>query len=119
MTVDEWLIVLVPGITFDGGAVSALSTQCAALYDMEAAEAAGYDTSYLTALYVVAHLAPALVEGVTGNLRTVSSRKEGKVSVTFTKESQKAGWKGTTWGQEFLDAMRKLSGGGGVVGHAD
>ncbi|HEE0093340.1 TPA: DUF4054 domain-containing protein [Citrobacter braakii] len=118
MTVNDWLAILLPGITLDGGAISALSSQCERLYDLQAAAAYGYDTERLKALYVAANLAPVAVEGISASVRGVASRREGKVAMTFTAAAQKAGWQGTQWGEEFLDAMSNLSGGCIVIGHA-
>lgn len=35
MTVNDWLAILLPGVSLDEGAVSALSSQCERLYDLE------------------------------------------------------------------------------------
>lgn len=118
MTVNDWLAILLPGVKLDEGAISALSSQCARLYDLRAAADYGYDVERLIALYVAANLAPVQIEGLSSSVRGVASRREGKVSVTYTNAAQKAGWEGTDWGNEFLDAMGVVSGGGGVVGHA-
>lgn len=119
MTVDEWLAILLPGITLDKGAVSALSNQCKRLYDLQAAAEYGYESERLVALYVAANLAPIAIEGLSASVRGVASRKEGKVAISYTASAQKAGWQGTDWGREFLDAMSDLSGGCIIVGHAD
>lgn len=116
MTVNKWLAVLLPGVSLNEGAVSALSSQCRRLYNLSGAGADGYDVERLIALYVLANLAPSAVEGSSASVRGVASRREGKVSVTYTQTAQKAGWEGTTWGQEFLAAMPS---GGCVIGHAD
>lgn len=118
MTVKEWLAILLPGISLDEGAISALSSQCERLYGLRAAAEYGYDTDRLKALYVAANLAPIAVEGISASVRGVASRREGKVAITYTESAQKAGWEGTQWGQEFLDAMGNLSGGCIVIGHA-
>ncbi len=118
MTVNEWLAILLPGVSLDGGAISALSSQCERLYDLRAAAEYGYDTDRLKALYVAANLAPVAVEGISASVRGVASRREGKVAMTFTDAAQKAGWEGTQWGQEFLAAMGNLTGGCIVIGHA-
>ncbi|ECC6312117.1 DUF4054 domain-containing protein [Salmonella enterica] len=119
MTVNDWLAILLPGVSLDEGAVSALSSQCERLYDLRAAAGYGYDIERLKALYVAANLAPIAVEGLSTSVRGVASRREGKVSVTFADSAQKAGWQGTQWGQEFLDAVGSLSGGCILIGHAD
>lgn len=116
MTVDEWLNTLLPGITLDKGAVSALSSQCGRLYDLQAAEVDGYDVMRLIALYVAANLGPITVEGISASVRGVASRREGKVAINYTAEGQKAGWKGTQWGREFLEAVS--SGNCILIGHA-
>lgn len=118
MTVNDWLAILLPGVSLDKGAVSALSSQCERLYDLRAAADYGYDVERLKALYVAANLAPIAVEGISASVRGVASRREGKVSVSYTEAAQKAGWQGTQWGQEFLDAMASLSGGCILIGHA-
>ncbi|ECD3750913.1 DUF4054 domain-containing protein [Salmonella enterica subsp. enterica serovar Orion] len=118
MTVNDWLAILLPGLSLDEGAISALSSQCERLYDLRAAADYGYDVERLKALYVAANLAPIAVEGLSASVRGVASRREGKVSVTFTDSAQKTGWQGTQWGQEFLDAMGSLSGGSILIGHA-
>lgn len=105
MTVNDWLAILLPGVSLDEGAISALSSQCERLYELRAAAGYGYDIERLKALYVAANLAPIAVEGLSASVRGVASRREGKVSVTFTDSAQKAGWQGTQWGQEFLDAV--------------
>lgn len=121
MTVAQWLAVILQGITLDQGAISALSLECTRRYDLNAAAAAGYDTNRLIALYVAAHLAPAKVLGVSKSGKALKSRREGKVSETFATESTtKAGWEGTTWGQEFKDAIDDSGSGVGLmIGHAD
>ena len=118
MTVNEWLAILLPGVSLDGGAISALSSQCERLYELRAAAEYGYDTDRLIALYVAANLAPIAVEGISASVRGVASRREGKVAITYTESAQKAGWEGTQWGQEFMAAMGNLSGGCIVIGHA-
>ncbi|ELO3585135.1 DUF4054 domain-containing protein [Salmonella enterica] len=119
MTVNDWLAILLPGLALDEGAISALSSQCERLYDLRAAADYGYDVERLKALYVAANLAPIAVEGISASVRGVTSRREGKVAMTFTESAQKAGWQGTTWGEEFSDAIGSLSGGCILVGHAD
>ncbi|BBR58937.1 DUF4054 domain-containing protein [Klebsiella sp. WP4-W18-ESBL-05] len=118
MTVNDWLAILLPGVSLNQGAISALSSECMRRYDLRAAGEDGYDIERLKALYVAANLAPIAVEGISASVRGISSRREGKVSMTYTEAAQKAGWKGTQWGQEFLDAIGSLSGGCIVVGHA-
>ncbi|HIC8437269.1 TPA: DUF4054 domain-containing protein [Citrobacter braakii] len=118
MTVDEWLAVILPGVSLNEGAISALSSQCERLYDLSEAAAFGYDRERLKALYVAANLAPVVVEGISASVRAVASRREGKVATTYADKAQKAGWEGTSWGEEFSDAMGSVSGGGGIVGHA-
>jgi len=118
MTVNDWLAILLPGVSLDEGAISALSSQCGRLYDLRAAGEYGYDVERLKALYVAANLAPIAVEGISASVRGVASRREGKVAITFTSAAQKSGWEGTQWGQEFLEAIRKLTGGCVVIGHA-
>lgn len=118
MTVGDWLAILLPGLSLDEGAISALSSQCERLYDLRAAGEYGYDIERLKALYVAANLAPIAIEGISASVRGVASRREGKVAMTFTEAAQKGGWEGTKWGEEFLDAVGNLSGGCIVIGHA-
>lgn len=118
MTVNDWLAILLPGVTLDEGAISAISSKCERLYNLRAAAEYGYDIECLKALYVAANLAPIAVEGISASVRGVASRREGKVAVTFTDAAQKSGWQGTQWGQEFLDAMGDLTGGCILIGHA-
>ena len=47
MTVNDWLAILLPGVTLDEGAISALSSQCERLYNLRAAAEYGYDIERL------------------------------------------------------------------------
>ncbi|EHY6614034.1 hypothetical protein REL88_002190 [Salmonella enterica] len=59
MTVNDWLAILLPGVSLDEGAVSALSSQCERLYDLRAAAGYGYDIERLKALYLRCFRNPA------------------------------------------------------------
>lgn len=49
MTVNDWLAILLPGVTLDEGAISDLSSQCERLYNLRAAAEYGYDIDRLKA----------------------------------------------------------------------
>ncbi|WFZ22214.1 DUF4054 domain-containing protein [Citrobacter portucalensis] len=119
-TVKEWLVILLPGYTVDEGAICALSSLCARVYDLQAAVEDGYEETYLLALYIAANQGYT-IEGNSGSIRPVASKKEGKVSQSYATGkggSVKAGWKGTTFGIEFLDIMSASRGGGILLGSA-
>jgi hypothetical protein len=119
-TVEGWLAILLPGYTVDEGAISALSSLCARVYDLQAAVDDGYEETYLLALYIAANQVYA-IEGSSGSIRPVTSKKEGKVSVSYGTDkggATQGGWKGTTFGQEFLDIMRISRGGAMLLGSA-
>ncbi|MGK0743570.1 DUF4054 domain-containing protein [Yokenella regensburgei] len=119
-TVKAWLAILLPGYTVDEGAISALSTLCARVYDLQAAVSDGYEENYLLALYIAANQGYA-IEGYNASIRPVTGRREGKVSMNYASSksgSVKAGWKGTTFGQEFLDIIRTSRGGAMLLGSA-
>lgn len=121
MTVQQWLAVLLPGVTLDTGAISALIIECSQVYDLNAAAAAGYDKNKLLAMYVAAWLAPVAIGGVASTVKTLKSKKEGKVTETYgTEDTKKPAWESTTWGAAFSDIMDSLGGGGGIIiGHAE
>lgn len=102
MTVNDWLAILLPGVSLDEGAISALSSQCERLYDLRAAAEYGYDRERLIALYVAANLAPIAVEGISASVRGVASRREGKVAMTFTTAAQRLVGKVRSGGRSFL-----------------
>lgn len=119
-TVEEWLDILLPGFTVSEGAIRALSALCIRVYDLDAAVDDGYEETYLLALYIAANQVYA-IEGASGSIRPVTGKKEGKVSITYgtgkTGVTQ-SGWKGTSYGEEFLNIIRISRGGTGLVGHA-
>lgn len=120
-TVKDWLAILLPDFTVSEGAISALSALCARVYDLPAAVEDGYEETYLLALYIAANQFYA-VEGASGSMRPLAGKKEGKVSHTYATGKDgnvKAGWKGTSFGQEFNQIMRTSRGGTGLVGHAE
>lgn len=119
-TVKEWLAILLPGYTVDEGAISALSPMCERVYDLQEAVKDGYEETYLIALYIAANQGYT-IEGYSGSVRPVASKREGKVSQSYaTGKGGKvlAGWKGTTFGQEFLDIIRTSRGGAILLGSA-
>ncbi|WP_223271333.1 DUF4054 domain-containing protein [Buttiauxella sp. B2] len=119
-TIKEWLAILLPGYIVDEGAISALSSLCASVYDLQAAVEDGYELNYLLALYIAANQYYA-IEGNSGSMRPVVSKREGKVSQSYATGkggSVKAGWKGTTYGQEFLDIVSESRGGAMLLGSA-
>lgn len=119
-TVKEWLDILLPDFTVKEGAISALSTLCAQVYDLQAAVDDGYEESYLLALYIAANQIYT-IEGASGSIRPVASKKEGKVSQNYGVDKNGAtpsGWKGTSQGKEFLSIIRVSRGGTGLIGHA-
>ncbi|HEY3591931.1 MAG TPA: DUF4054 domain-containing protein [Buttiauxella sp.] len=119
-TIKEWLAILLPGYIVDEGAISALSSLCIKVYDLQAAVNDGYELNYLLALYIAANQSYA-IEGNTGSIRAVSGRREGKVSVTYAtgkNGSVRAGWKGTSFGIDFLDIMKASRGGAMLLGSA-
>lgn len=116
-TIKDWLAILLPGYEVQEGAISALSSQCEKVYQLNADEIDGYEKTYLQALYILAHQGTA-IDGVNG-IRAASSRREGKVSTSYATGKNgtvKAGWKGTTFGIEFLDIVG--AGGGALLGSA-
>ena len=120
-TVNEWLAILLPGYTVEEGAISALSSLCASVYDLQAAVQDGYEENYLLALYIAANQVYA-IEGYSGSIRPVASRKEGKVSISYgggKGGSVKVGWKGSTFGEQFLDIMSASRGGAILLGRAE
>lgn len=119
-TVKEWLAVLLPDFTVSEGAVSALSSLCARVYDLPAAVEDGYEETYLLALYIAANQVYA-IEGSSGSMRPVSGRKEGKVSITYgtgKNGETVSGWQGTSFGRDFLKIMRTSRGGAVLLGSA-
>ncbi|MGN7914738.1 DUF4054 domain-containing protein [Enterobacter sp. 22466] len=119
-TVKEWLAILLPGYTVDEGAFSALSSLCASVYDLQAAVDDGYEETYLLALYIAANQVYA-IEGYSGSIRPVVSKREGKVSQSYGTGkggSVKAGWEGTTFGEQFLDIISASRGGAILLGSA-
>lgn len=119
-TVKEWLDILLPDFTVKEGAISALSTLCQQVYDLQAAVDDGYEESYLLALYIAANQVYT-IEGASGSIRPVASKKEGKVSQTYGTGKNGvtlSGWEGTTYGQQFKQIIRISRGGTGLVGHA-
>lgn len=119
-TVKEWLAILLPGYTVDEGAISALSSLCAKVYDLPAAVDDGYEETYLLALYIAANQVYA-IEGYNGSIRPVASKREGKVSQTYATGKNgtvKGGWKGTSFGEEFLSIIRISRGGAMLLGSA-
>ena len=120
-TVNEWLAILLPGYTVEEGAISALSSLCASVYDLQAAVQDGYEENYLLALYIAANQVYA-IEGYNGSIRPVASRKEGKVSISYgggKGGGVKVGWKGSTFGEQFLDIMSASRGGAILLGRAE
>lgn len=122
-TYQQWLSnVILKGITLDEVAICDLATECQRRYDLNAAQDAGFNRERLIALYVAAHLAPAQVLGISASGKKLKSRREGKVSETFVDETKSTGaaWEGTTWGQEFKEAMDEIGYSGGMmIAHAD
>lgn len=119
-TVKEWLAILLPGYTVDEGAIGALSSLCIKVYDLQAAVDDGYEETYLLALYIAANQVYA-IEGYNASIRPVTSRKEGKVSMSYGTGkggATQGGWKGTTFGQEFLSIIRVSRGGAILLGSA-
>ncbi|MDS0828881.1 DUF4054 domain-containing protein [Serratia marcescens] len=116
-TIKDWLNIILPGFEVSEGAISALSEQCAKVYDLKAAVAAGYEETYMQALYVAAHQGIA-IEGLS-SIRDVASKKEGEVAVTYSKTGKsKSGWRGTQFGEEFLQIIRASRGGAVLLGSA-
>lgn len=119
-TIKDWLAILLPDFTVSEGAISALSSLCIRVYDLQAAVEDGYEETYLLALYIAANQVYA-IEGASGSIRPVASKKEGKVSVTYGTGKNgvtASGWQGTSYGQEFNQIMHTSRGGTGLVGHA-
>ncbi|MNB60012.1 hypothetical protein D3C81_31840 [compost metagenome] len=119
-TIKDWLAILLPDFTVSEGAISALSVLCAKVYDLQAAVDDGYEETYLLALYIAANQVYA-IEGASGSIRPIVSKKEGKVSQSFGTGKDGAvqgGWKGTAFGADFLNIMHTSRGGTGLVGHA-
>lgn len=119
-SIKDWLAILLPGYIVDEGAIGALSTLCAKVYDLPAAVKDGYELNYLLALYIAANQYYA-IEGNSGSMRPVVSKREGKVAQTYATGkggTVVAGWKGTTYGQEFLGIMRTSRGGAILLGSA-
>ncbi|ASM07243.1 TPA: DUF4054 domain-containing protein [Serratia marcescens] len=116
-TIKDWLNIILPGFEVSEGAISALSEQCAKVYDLKAAVDAGYEETYMQALYVAAHQGIA-IEGLS-SIRDVASKKEGEVAVSYSKTGKsKSGWRGTQFGEEFLQIIRASRGGAVLLGSA-
>lgn len=119
-TTKEWLAILLPGYTIAEGDVVTLSAQCARVYDLQACVEDGYEETYMMALYVAANQIYA-IEGYSGSIKPIASKKEGKVSISYATGKNgktQSGWRGSTFGQEFLQIIRVSRGGAMLLGSA-